>query len=98
MLISTSHFNEEASSQYNLLDERDQENFLNGCGDREMTKHQMKRRILKIFSNVQNEVSVCNIAENGLLVEELGKSNTITIIIPDIYIMLLQYALGRLQN
>ena len=62
---------------------------LNGCGDREMTKRQMKRRILKIFSNVQNEVSVCNIAENGLLVEELGNSNTITIIIPDIYIMIL---------
>ena len=89
MLISTSHFNEEASSQYKLLDERDKENFLYGCGDREMTKRQMKRRILKIFSNVQNEVSVCNIAENGLLVEELGNSNTITIIIPDIYIMIL---------
>ena len=54
-----------------------------------MTKRQMKRRILKIFSNVQNEVSVCNIAENGLLVEELGNSNTIKLIIPDIYIMIL---------
>ena len=32
---------------------------------------------------------MCNIAENGLLVEGLGNSNIITIIIPDIYIMIL---------
>ena len=58
MLISTSHFNEEASSQYKLLDERDKENFLNRCGDREMTKHQMKRRILK-YSVMFRMRSVC---------------------------------------
>jgi len=56
-LIRTAHFNEEVSKQYSLLGEEDKRNFFQHCEDREMTKYQIKKRVGKIFTNIQNEVS-----------------------------------------